>query len=146
MTTYLRAKFFDLNSKITLSIWHFHLLIINTLFSNLVLIMLEKKTYHLVRVFNQPINKMKEECKGIAQGLIENLQSHFLPHEVMIAMGVVYPQFWATNGKEVEENFHNHLAILKPTFCVHCKMRESGNIMPHFLSSQTFDLQTSFSK
>jgi len=89
---------------------------------------------------------VKEECKGITQGLLENLQCHFLPHEVMIAMGAVYPQFWATNGKEVEENFHNHLAILKATFCVHCKMGESGNIMPHLLSSQTFYLQTFFSK
>jgi hypothetical protein len=89
---------------------------------------------------------VKEECKGRAQGLTKNLQCHFLPHEVMITMGVVYPQFWATNGKEVEENFHNHLVILKTTFCVHCKMGESGNIMLHLFSSQTLDLQTSFSK
>jgi len=65
---------------------------------------------------------VKEECEGIAQGFIENLQCHFLPHGVMIAMGVVYPQFWATNGKEIEENFRNHLAILKAIFCVHRKM------------------------
>jgi hypothetical protein len=61
-------------------------------------------------------------------------------------MGVVYPQFWATNRKEVEEIFHNHLTILKATFCVCCKMGESGDIMPHWLSSQTLDFQTSFSK
>ncbi len=38
-----RANFFDLNGEITLSIWHFHSLIINILFSNLVLIVLKKK-------------------------------------------------------------------------------------------------------
>jgi hypothetical protein len=60
----------------------------------------------------------------------------------MIALGVVHPQFWATNGNEAKENFHIHLAILKAAFCVPHKVSEDGNIMLAFLSSQTLDLQT----
>jgi len=64
----------------------------------------------------------------------------------MIALGVVYPQFWVTNGNEAKKSFHIHLAILKATFCMPHKVNESGNIMLDCLSSQTLDLQTFFFK
>jgi hypothetical protein len=64
----------------------------------------------------------------------------------MTTLGVVYPQFWATNGDEVEEIFHTYLAILKATFCVLHKMGENENIVHVFLSSQALDLETFFLK
>jgi hypothetical protein len=64
----------------------------------------------------------------------------------MIALGVVYPQFWATNGNEATDNFHIHLVILEATFCVPHKVNENVNIMLAFFSRQTFDLQTFFFK
>jgi hypothetical protein len=64
----------------------------------------------------------------------------------MTTLGVVYPQFWATNGNEVEEIFHTYLAILKATFCVLHKMGENENIVHVFLSSQALDFETFFKK
>jgi hypothetical protein len=39
--------------------------------------------------FNQTINKVKDECKGVAHGL----EKQFPEHEVMTILGVIYPQF-----------------------------------------------------
>jgi hypothetical protein len=62
-------------------------------------------------VFYHAINKVKEECEGVVQSLIDELHRQFPTHKVMTTLGVVYPQFWATNGDEVKENFHTYLAI-----------------------------------
>jgi hypothetical protein len=42
--------------------------------------------------------------------------------EVMILLGMVYPYFWAMNGKEVEKKLHIHLNVLRVTFNVPCKV------------------------
>jgi hypothetical protein len=34
---------------------------------------------------------VKEECEGVAWGLVLKLEKKFPEHEVMIALGVVYP-------------------------------------------------------
>ncbi len=58
----------------------------------------------------------------------------------------MYPQFCASNGDEVEENFHTYLVMLKAAFCVLHKMGENENIVHVFLSSQALDLETYFFK
>ncbi len=40
----------------------------------------------------------------------------------MILLGMVYPYFWAMNGKEVEKKLHIHLNVLRVTFNVPCKV------------------------
>jgi len=53
----------------------------------------------------------------------------------MITLGEVYPHLWATNGKETQTNFHIHLSVLKPTFCVfHKVFGESENFFHTLLS------------
>jgi hypothetical protein len=89
---------------------------------------------------------MKEECESVVRGLIDELHRQIPTHKVMTTLGVVYPQFWATNGDEVEENFHTYLAILKATFCVLHKMGENENIVHVVLSIQALDLETYFFK
>jgi hypothetical protein len=37
------------------------------------------------------MRKMKDECQGVANGLIEELEKLFLEHEIMIVFGVIYP-------------------------------------------------------
>jgi hypothetical protein len=59
---------------------------------------------------------------------------------MMKALGVIYPQFWATNGLEAKENFHIHLNMLKATFFLPCKVSENGKILPPLLSSQNLDV------
>jgi hypothetical protein len=34
---------------------------------------------------------VKDECKGVAQGLVSKLEKQFPEHEMMIALGVIYP-------------------------------------------------------
>lgn len=51
------------------------------------------------------MRKMKDECQGVANGLIQELEKLFLEHEIMIVLGVIYPQYWVTNPKEVEDKF-----------------------------------------
>jgi hypothetical protein len=58
----------------------------------------------------------------------------------MTTLGVIYPQLWATNGLEVEENFHIHLNLLKATFCLLCKVNENGKILPPLFSNQNLDV------
>ncbi len=43
--------------------------------------------------FNQTINKVKDECKGVAHGLVFELEKQFPEHEVMTILGVTHPQF-----------------------------------------------------
>jgi hypothetical protein len=37
------------------------------------------------------MHKMKDECQGVANGLIEELEKLFLEHEIMIVLGVINP-------------------------------------------------------
>ena len=46
-----------------------------------------------------------------AQVLINELQSHFSLHEVMDALGMLYPQYWLQIRADVY--FPQHLAVLK---------------------------------
>jgi hypothetical protein len=39
------------------------------------------------------MNKVKKECEGATWGLVFELEKYFLEHEMMIVLGVVYPQF-----------------------------------------------------
>jgi len=123
-------------SKRIPSIWHFHLLIVSTLSTNLMLMVLEKSNLSPKNVFYHAINKVKEECEGVIRGLIDELHWQLPTHKVMTTLGVVYPQFWATNGNEIEKNFHTYLAILKAAFCVLHKMGENENVVHVLLSSQ----------
>jgi hypothetical protein len=61
----------------------------------------------------------------------------------MIALGVIYPQFLATNTIEAENNFYSHL---KATFCVPSKVGPNGKTVPALLPSHNLDLQCSHFK
>jgi len=50
------------------------------------------------------------------KGFIKELEWHFPKHQVIIALGVVYPQFQARNLMDVKEEFHRQLNVLKATF------------------------------
>jgi hypothetical protein len=50
-------------------------------------------------------------AKGGIQIFILKLEHCFPQHEVMTTFGVIYPQFWATNGLEAKKNLHIHLNV-----------------------------------
>ncbi len=74
------------------------------------------------------MNKVKDECEGITWGLMSELEKCFPKHEVMIALGVIYPQFWTGNIVEVETTFRSHMNALKAIFCVPHKLGENGGV------------------
>jgi hypothetical protein len=90
--TFPLSLFFYLNSGNDVYTLCFHLLPISTLLPFHV----DgggKKQLVTKDVFNQAINKVKDECEGAFQGFILKLEHCFPQHEVMIALGVIYPQF-----------------------------------------------------
>lgn len=81
----------------------------------------------------------------MAKRLIKKLESHFLEYEVMITPIVVYPQYWATNGQNIEEKFQIHLSVLNATFCVPYKVvGESVKCFLILSSSKTLDMYLFF--
>jgi hypothetical protein len=133
--TLLLSLFSDLNGGKDMYTLCFHLLTISTILPFHV-DGGRKKQLVTKNVFNQAINKVKNESEGVARDLILKLECCFPQHAVMTALGVIYPQFWATNGLEVEENFHIHLNVLKATFCLPCKVSENGKLLCPLLSNQ----------
>jgi hypothetical protein len=71
--------------------------------------------------FQQSINKVKEECEGVAHNHILKFKCYFLAHEIMTTLGVIYLEFWTKNPTNVEKGFHTHLSVLKKFFM--CFMR-----------------------
>jgi hypothetical protein len=72
---------------------HFHMLTINTLSIKLMLTVLGKKDLSPNMPLIKPSTKVKEKYEGAISNLIEDLQHHFLMHEVMTILNVVYSQF-----------------------------------------------------
>jgi hypothetical protein len=63
--------------------------------------------WHITKVaFNMAMNKMKKKCEGATWGIVLELEKWLSKHEVMIALGVVYPLFWVMNPNEMEERFY----------------------------------------
>ncbi len=69
---------------------HFHMLTINTLSINLMLMVLGEKDLSPNMPLIKPSTKVKEEYEGATSNLIEELQHLFLMHEVMTILNVVY--------------------------------------------------------
>lgn len=46
---------------------------------------------HIKATFNMWVSKVKDECYGATHNLLEGLENCFPKHEIMIALGVVYP-------------------------------------------------------
>ncbi len=75
------------------------------------------------------MNKVKEECEGITWGLMLELEKCFPKHEVMIALGVIYPQFRTRNIVKAEIIFYFHMNVLNPICYVPRKLGEDGKLV-----------------
>jgi hypothetical protein len=81
-------------------------------------------------------------CVFVIEKLIYELGNCFFFHELMHALGVVYPQYWL--GPNLETFFQLHLDVIKDAYCVpkKCGPKEvwislvsdpMGLIMQHFI-------------
>jgi hypothetical protein len=77
---------------------------------------------------------------------MSELEKHFPKHEVMIVLGVIYPQFWTKNFVEAKTIFYFQTNVLKATCCVPCKLGEDGKVVPTLFFTHDLDLQSSHFK
>ncbi len=61
------------------------------------------------------ITMKKSSCVEAIQNLIFELQRQFLEHEIMMALGIVYPRYWL-NLAIINGSFLLHLNVIKCTF------------------------------
>jgi hypothetical protein len=80
----------------------------------------------------------KQLCTYAANGSIKELERHFPTHELMNAMGIIYPHYW--EALDVETT----LAILKAKFCHPKPKGASGNLVASLLDPTLLDQQMSF--
>jgi len=86
------------------------------------------------------------ESKKSTKILVQRLQGKFPNHELMLALGVIYLNFWANHPINAKDNFHQHMTIIKYTYCICCKMGNDGMWMKPMLDGYVLDLQCLFCK
>jgi hypothetical protein len=69
--------------------------------------------------------------------LIKELKRHFLAHELMNAMGIIYPHYWEVPN--VETTFHGHLAVLKKKLYHPKPKGANGTLVASLLDPTFFD-------
>ncbi len=72
------------------------------------------------------IESMKAACSGVAITLCVELFRRFLDVEIMLALGIVYSQYWLCEKNDTK-NFLPHLDKIKAAFCVGKKIK--GNVV-----------------
>jgi hypothetical protein len=92
------------------------------------------------------MNKVKEECEGVAQKLISKLEMRFPKQEIMTTLGVVYPQYWVVDSITMEDTFFSHLSMLKMAFRNPHKIGGLDQNVSPLLSAHMLDLQSSHFK
>jgi len=94
------------------------------------------------RILVKPLFVVKICYIEIAQTFISELQQWFLEQEIMMALRIVYPQYWL-NPLVVEGSFLSHLNVIKSTFCVVYRTID-GIMVPSLLDSHMLDVQSSY--
>jgi hypothetical protein len=56
--------------------------------------------------FKLVVDKVKQQCEGVANNFIKKLEQHFPKHQVMTTLSMIYPQLWARNPTHADEEFH----------------------------------------
>jgi hypothetical protein len=53
-----------------------------------------------------PLVMVQSSCEIFAKALVDELQGRFLNHELISALGVIYPNVWVPNLDNVSDDFH----------------------------------------
>jgi hypothetical protein len=53
---------------------------------------------------------------GAAKQLVQELRSRFPAHQLMDALGMVYPQYWCI--EDCRTNFEKHIQVVKAHYCL----------------------------
>lgn len=100
--------------------------------------------------FARTVTKVQSDCKHAAKLLVEELEDRFPNHDLLSALGVVFPQFWVQPDCQV--NFAVHLNAIKAFYSEQksCLIGEDGSrvmtpILPP-LDATTLDMQAAMFK
>jgi hypothetical protein len=81
------------------------------------------------------VQSTKQQCTHCAtDGLIKELERCFLAHDLMNAMGIIYPHYW--EAPNAETTFPGHLAVLKVKLCHPKPKGASGTLVVGLLHIQ----------
>jgi hypothetical protein len=68
------------------------------------------------------VNKVKEKSEGAIRRLISELEMWFPKQDIVIALGVVYPQYWVVDPTATEQTFFLTLTRWKWLFVTFIKL------------------------
>jgi len=77
---------------------------------------------------------------------VDELQGRSLNHELISALGVIYPNFWAPNLNNVSDDFHRCLIVIKVACYSPYKVGKDGVWVKALLDGQFLDSQCSLFK
>ncbi len=84
------------------------------------------KTYMLKLGFPLLMVHMKSSYEKFTKARTDELLTHIPKPSFMSTLGVIYPNFWASNPNDVKDDFHQCLIIIKVTYCNFHKVRKDG--------------------
>jgi len=87
---------------------------------------------------------VKVQCTITCDLLVIKLKRRFLDHELMNALGIIYPQYWLQPN--CESTFVNHLSLIKQHYYISQNLGVDNNWVFEAIPSEILDLQISLFK
>ncbi len=69
---------------------------------------------------------MKLNCNKSTKVLVDELQSIFPNYEFMLALGVIYSNFWAKKLDDAKDDFHQCLIVIKVAYYIFTRWKKMG--------------------
>ena len=69
---------------------------------------------------------VQHQCSQASAKIVEELEKHFRASKVMVALGIVYLQYWVLGI--IDDTFPLHMAVLKAFYGVATKL-DQGNVV-----------------
>jgi hypothetical protein len=84
--------------------------------------------------------------KMLPKSLVHELEGRFPNHDLMLALGVIYLNFWVDHPNDAKDVFHEHLTVIKVAYSMPRKVRKEGVIVKALLDGHVLDVQCFFLK
>jgi hypothetical protein len=59
---------------------------------------------------------VKKSCEDVAKSLVHELDGRFPNHDLMLALGVICPNFLVDHPNDAQDVFHQHSIVIKVPF------------------------------
>jgi hypothetical protein len=90
--------------------------------------------------FPKVLVHVKKSCKNIAKFLVHELEGRFPNHDIMLALRVIYPNFWVDHPNDFEDVFHQHWIVIKVAYSMPRMMGKEGVIVKALLDGHVLDV------